>query len=222
MRAVNLLPKDAGRGRARRPLGRVALVGVLGTAVVVTGLAVGFLGANGAVEEKRAELERVRVQLAVTPRPARANTASSNGKLADERAKRASALGSALADRVSWDRLLRRFSLVLPGDVWLTTLSGTAPNAAGAASPTSGTASSGGSSRGGTASGASPTGAPTGFTLQGYAYSHEGVARLISRLDALPELKNVQLQKSELTELAGREVVQFGVLADVRTGEASR
>lgn len=212
MRAVNLLPKDAMRRRGGKPLGPLALVAVLGAALVMTALAVAYLRADGAAEEKRAELERLRVQLAVTPRPRR-TAPPVDPKLADERANRASALASAFSSRVSWDRLLRRFSLVLPNDVWLTSLSGTAPAAsdgtAGAPPATT---------TGSTASTPAAAGVPTGFVLQGRAYSHQGVARLISRLETLPDLENVQLQKSELTELAGADVVDFAVAADVRPG----
>ena len=219
MRAVNLLPQDAGR-RGRKPLSPLALVAVLAAALVVTALAVAYLRADSAVEEKRAELERMRVQLAVTPRPRRAESAA-NPQLASEREKRATALASAFANRVSWDRLLRRFSLVLPNDVWLTSLSGTAPeastdapapNAPGTATTTSGT----GTTTGGAASTPVAAGAPSGFVAQGRSYSHAGVARLISRLETLPDLTNVQLQSSTLAELAGADVVEFTVLADVR------
>jgi len=37
------------------------------------------------------------------------------------------ALSAALTSRVAWDRVFREFSLVLPDDVWLTTLSAKSP-----------------------------------------------------------------------------------------------
>jgi Tfp pilus assembly protein PilN len=213
MRAVNLLPKEAARRHFRAPFGSVALVAIVGAAAVVVALAFAFLQAQNAVDEKRSELESAKLELAVTPRPEPAAKPAGN-ELADERAKRASAFASAFSSRVAWDRVLRRFSLVLPNDVWLATLSATAPGSASTA--TTSTSPSGSSSSATTSSDAEAAGAPTGFTVTGYAYSHAGVARLLSRLDVLPDLTNVQLQTSAVTQLGESEVVQFTVLADVR------
>jgi hypothetical protein len=59
--------------------------------------------------------------------------------------------------------------------------------------------------------------AATGFTLDGYTYSHPAVARLLSRLAVVPDLVNVQLQQSMLTKVAGdAQAVHFVIVADVR------
>jgi hypothetical protein len=63
--------------------------------------------------------------------------------------------------------------------------------------------------------------APTGFTIMGYTYSHDGVARLLSRLSVMPDLTNVQLQTSARAKVGSQEVVQFTILANVRTGGAT-
>jgi len=60
-----------------------------------------------------------------------------------------------------------------------------------------------------------PGTAPTGFVINGYTYSQDGVARLLSRLNVLPDLTNVQLQTSSLTRVGTQDVVQFTILADV-------
>jgi hypothetical protein len=54
--------------------------------------------------------------------------------------------------------------------------------------------------------------------LDGYGYSQQAVARLLSRLQVVPDLKNVQLKTSKSSELGGRKVVQFSILADIRYG----
>ena len=54
-----------------------------------------------------------------------------------------------------------------------------------------------------------------GFTISGYTYSQDGVARLLSRLNVLPDLHNVQLQTSSLTKVGTQDIVQFTILADV-------
>ncbi len=215
MRAVNLLPKDVGGRRSRRSLSPVALVALFGAAVVATGLSAGFIHARSTLDAKQTELEAAKVELAVTPKPARKAKNADNG-LAAERAQRAQALGAAYSKRVAWDRVLRRFALVLPDDIWLTGLTANAPDASA-----SGTAPAPSSSSSAPASGAPTAGAPSAFMVTGYGYSHEGVARLLSRLEVLPDLTNVQLQSSARQIVGGRTIVQFTIVADIRTGAAS-
>jgi len=108
-----------------------------------------------------------------------------------------------MANRVAWDRIFREFSLVLPDDVWLTTLTAHSPVSPSAA----GVASSGG--------------APTEFTITGRTYSHDGVARLLSRLQVIPDLQNVTLVSSSLSQVSGQPVVEFNIVADIRTASGS-
>ena len=199
MRAVNLLSADAARhsrlsGVTDRLPNAAALVAIVGATIVASGLAVAMILLGNGEAVKRQELEQERLQLALIPK----SVAGQDGgdALGAAGAPRRTALASALAGRVAWDRVLRRFSLVVPGDVWLTTLAlqGQAAAAAGAA----------------------PAAGGQSFSLAGYTYSHDGVARLLSRLELLPELADVQLQSSTLTELSGRRVVQFTIGASVR------
>lgn len=218
MRAVNLLPRDVGGRGSRRSLSPVALVALFGAAVVVTALSVGFVHARSTLDAKETELEAAKVELAVTPKPPRNAKKADNG-LATERAQRAEALGAAYSKRVAWDRVLRRFALVLPDDIWLTGLTANAPSASGSATaPPTSTSSSSSSTA---PSGAATAGAPSAFMVTGYAYSHEGVARLLSRLEVVPDLTNVQLQTSARQTLTATKIVQFTIVADIRTGEAS-
>jgi Tfp pilus assembly protein PilN len=199
VRAVNLLPRqDVVERKPRESRNPAKVVAALGGTVVVIGLVAGMLLASQAVGDRRAELEAAQAELAGTPRPP--EDAAAGTQLASVREQRVVALASAIAQRVSWDRVLRRFALVLPEDVWLTSLSGTVPTGPAAAAVTA------------------PGANPTGFTITGYTYSHGGVARLLSRLSVVPDLTNVQLQTSTLAELGGREIVQFTILADVRRG----
>ncbi|MGH3103159.1 MAG: PilN domain-containing protein [Gaiellaceae bacterium] len=195
MRAVNLLPRDEGRRKAQRKAPRpVVLVAAIGGSIVVTGLAAGVILTSSSLAGKREELEQRTIELAVTPPPPAQPSQIQTG-LAGQQAPRVAAVSSALAGRVSWDRVLRRFSLVLPDDVWLRTLSVKSP--VGGAEP-------------------APGATPTGFSISGYTYSHAAVARLLSRLAVLPDITNVQLQRSNLTKLGSQEIVEFAILADVR------
>jgi hypothetical protein len=52
-------------------------------------------------------------------------------------------------------------------------------------------------------------------TLTGYTYQQRDVAELLTRLSALPRLKNVQLSGSQLSSVAEKDVIQFTILADL-------
>ena len=57
---------------------------------------------------------------------------------------------------------------------------------------------------------------PTGFTLDGYTYSQDGVARVLTRLMVVPDLSNVQLSSSSVTKVGTQNIVQFTIVANVR------
>ena len=121
------------------------------------------------------------------------------------------ALNSALSKRIAWDRLLREFALVLPDDVWLLSLSAQAPSSATAtAAPTTSSTSS-----------IPALGGQLGFSIEGYTYSHDAVARLLTRLAVVPDLQQVQLVTSEQTELGDRTIIHFKIAANVRAPGAS-
>ncbi|HEV8249702.1 MAG TPA: PilN domain-containing protein [Gaiellaceae bacterium] len=199
MRAVNLLPKDETQ-RSRKQTSWPVVIGLAGSAVVIAALGAGLLQTRGAVSERQDELQSVSAELAAMPAAAD-KPADRTAELAAERGKRAAALASAFTYHVSWDRVLRRFALVLPDDVWLTSLTAKAPKIPGPDVVASTTDA-----------------APSGFTITGYTYSQEGVARLLARLSVLPDLTNVQLQTSALTDIGERPVIQFTILANVRAG----
>jgi Tfp pilus assembly protein PilN len=198
MRAVNLLPRDE---RAKRTTAEQApiFVGLGLLLVVFIVLCVMFLGESASVKDKQNALGDAKAQLAQLPPLPKAQTAIEAG-LAGEQKARVSAVTSALSRRVSWDRVLREFATVLPDDVWLTSLSAHAPSSPASAAP---------------AAPVAPGTAPDGFVINGYTYSQDGVARLLSRLNVLPDLTNVQLQTSSLTKVGLQDVVQFTILANV-------
>lgn len=197
MRAVNLLPKDAGKPQRRTP-DPLVLVGGGGGLLVAAVLGIMTMSAGGALVEKRDAVADAETRLQLIPAPEQPVSPLDAG-LAQQQQQRSTALTAALATRVSWDRILRRFSLVLPEDVWLTSLAAKAPTVVASATP----------------------GVPTGFILSGYTYSHDGVARLLSRLSVLPDLANVQLQRSALNKLGEQDIVEFSIAADIKTGAQS-
>jgi Tfp pilus assembly protein PilN len=217
VQAINLLPRDDGRGTQRKGTNVVVLVGVIG-AVLVTALVSGlFLRAHSKVAARQAELKSAKQELAMIPKPAQTQVQQQDALVADKQA-RVGALSAALARRVAWDRVLREFSLVLPNDVWLLNLSAKAPTSAIATGVTpAAPASSSASSSSGSSSTASAVPAATQeFAIEGYTYSHDAVARLLTRLAVVPDLTNVQLQSSERAKLGGRPIVHFRISADVK------
>lgn len=197
MRAVNLLPRDetprsfeAKRGVAFGAAGGAAFVTVL--------LAAAMISAGGATSEQRARIDSLNAELAALPQPSTdGETGVTDETLVADKSARITALSTALGGRVAWDRVLRQISQVLPRDVWLTSL-------ASIAVPTT------------------PTGAPAGevapgVVLNGSTYSQDGVARVLARLSVTPALTNVRLQSSTVQPIGSRRIVQFTIMADLRT-----
>ncbi len=208
MRAVNLLPHEEQRASFGGRSARVAVAGTVGFVLVSALLVTSMLSAGGSVTEKRNTLEGLRSSFAALPQPSEEDSTAS-AQLSNEKSQRIVALSGALGGRVAWDRVLREVSLVLPDDVWLTSLSATSPAAAAAASA---------------AAGSAPASAlaPTSFSLSGATYSQPAVARLLSRLSVVPDLSNVTLESSATQPVGEKEVVQFTIHASVKEeGRAS-
>lgn len=222
MRAINLLPRE--EQTSRFPGSRTPLLVAAGGVVAVTAASVLLvMSASGTIDEREAELASIEASLARLPRPPK--TVVSQGALQQERHNRVAALSAALSGRAQFDRLFRELALVLPEDAWLTGLTAAAPSGAvpvaapGSAPPPP-----------------SATGS-AGVTITGATYTHDAVARVLSRLAVVPSLENVQLTASALvvpqeeTAASGTQpapstgnrtpFVTFTVTASLRTEGAS-
>ncbi len=207
MRAVNLLPRQQVQQKRERSNPTV-LVAAIGGAAVLLALVGGALLANRSVDRQQQALSAARAELAATPaHHLSASTQAFRRSVLTQREQRSLALAAAIGKRVAWDRILRRFALVLPNDVWLTSLTGTVP--LDSAAPTTATAP-----------GALPA-APTALTINGYTYSQASVARLLERLQVLPDLENVQLTNSQTSPLGNKNVVSFTIVSDIRQGRGA-
>jgi Tfp pilus assembly protein PilN len=205
MRAVNLLPRDD-QSRGKKPQNVPALIATA-LIVLVTGLiGITYLSAKSSAQAKQSEVDGAKAELAMLPSVSEIEAKNApRQKLRGEHDARVSALSSALTRRTAWDRILREISLVLPDDVWLRSMSATSPTPANGPGKT-----------------ATPLGLPpTLMTIEGSTYSHDAVARLITRLAVIPDLTNVWLTRSELGMVAGRTIVSFSILADVRQSGAT-
>jgi len=205
MRAVNLLPRQAVEQKRELP-NSVALGAALAGAAVLLVLVAGFLLANRSVDRQRQALADARAVLAATPaKKMSAQTQAFRATLLSQREQRSLALAAAIGKRVAWDRILRRVALVMPDDVWLQSLTGSVP--LDSALPVTAT----------TTPSALPA-TPTALTIQGYTYSQDGVARLLERLEVIPDLKNVQLQTSQSQKIGNQTVISFTIVSDVKKG----
>jgi Tfp pilus assembly protein PilN len=214
MRAVNLLPRQQVQQKRETP-DSVVLVAGIGAAAVVLALLGGFLLANRSVSRQQQALSAARAELAAHPaHHISAKTQSFRQAVLSQREQRSLALASAIGQRVAWDRVLRRFALVLPDDVWLTNLTGNVPLA------TPDTALVPGATATTTTPSALPP-AATELTIQGYTYTQESVARLLERLSVVPDLKNVQLQSSESAIVGKQKVISFTIVSDIRKGRGA-
>ena len=211
MRAVNLLPRDSKQdGRRLTVGGQLALVAPF---VVASVLVAGYLLASSKVNDNRMTLREAQDELAALPVPK--PRPSANPALAVQLDQRVSAVGAALGDRIAWDRVLSEISAVLPSDIWLSTLSAQVPPQPVVAPPQAGSTTT-------TAADTTPVPAPpaTGpLSLTGYAYSQEGVARLLGRLALVPLLQDVKLIQSGRTAIGRQTVYSFSIQAGVRTQE---
>lgn len=201
MRAVNLLPKDHNQKGGNLPSAPV-LAGVCMGVLVAALLGADFMMQSGKIATEQRTFDELQAKVDALP-PAPEGPSAAQTQLAGEHSSRVTALSGAMANRVAWDRIFREFSLVLPSDVWLTSLTAHAPVSPSAA--VTGVAAS------------STPGAPTQFSINGRTYSHDGVARLLSRLQVVPDLQNVTLVSSTMSKVGSQEVVDFSILADIRT-----
>ena len=202
MRAVNLLPLDHGQ-RTIKKESLPVLVGGCSGLLVLAVLGAMFMMGSGKIASQQRKLDDLNRQFQALPPPPPGPSAAQQ-QLAGEQSARVSALTTALSSRVSWDRVFREFSLVLPDDVWLTSLTAKSP-----ISPATNASSTGGSTQ------------PSMFMIQGRTYSHDGVARLLSRLQVVPDLTNVQLISSTRSKVGNQPVVEFTIAADIASAAGS-
>ena len=205
MRAINLLPRDAAARKSFKDEDPAVVIGSALGAVVILALGAGFLNVHSKVGNEQIKLNAARTQLAgmanqhvqtpKTPKPVKQMTIVPVPAITQEEQPRLDALTSAMSQRISWDRILREFSQVLPSDVSVTTLQLNDPGA-----------SAGGAAAGG----------GTGLSISGSAYSHDGVARLLSRLELLPDLEDIKLANSD----GESGSVQFSITAGIKGAPA--
>ncbi len=181
MRAVNLIPSEAGGGgRGGASIGPWALFAVLGLLLVGV---LAYVLTNNQLVDRRAQLASLQTQAhAVQVQADAARPYREFAALAQARVETVRQLGAA---RFDWHRAFANLAQVIPGDVWLTSLLGTvAPGVSvdGAGSGDTGSLRS-----------ALPNPA---IELTGCTTGNDEVARLISRLRLMTGVVRVALSSA--------------------------
>jgi type IV pilus assembly protein PilN len=124
MRPVNLIPPEERRdGSAQLRGGPLAYIVVGALALLLIGVVLLVDTGNQVSAEKE---EITRLQSEITATKAKAQRLAAYTSLAELHDRRVSTVTSLATSRFDWERVIRELSLILPGDIWLTNLTGTA------------------------------------------------------------------------------------------------
>src|ERR671918_186094 len=192
---INLLPPEIReRQRYRRRTAAVILIGI----IVLAALGAFYVLEVMRLADVREDLEAQQQRNAQLQQ--RIAELQRFAELQQELQDTRTLLSTLLADRVLWSGVLRDVSLVIPGEMWLSGLTG---------------ASIGAETEGETTT--TTTGAPVvpggglvaQITFNGFAFDHRDVALWLSRLEDVRGFVNPWLSNSQKTPIGLTEVVQF-------------
>jgi Tfp pilus assembly protein PilN len=186
VRAVNLIPADAERGGGKISLklapATYALLGVLAAALVLVTM---YVLANNQVASKKATLATLQSEL--TQAQAEASHLSAYAQFASLAQTRVQTVRGIAATRFNWSTALGNLARVVPHNASLQSLSGTVVPGANV-----------GGGGGGSSLRADLQG--PAFELMGCTSTQVDVARLISRLRAMPDVMRVALGSSNKSD----------------------
>jgi Tfp pilus assembly protein PilN len=124
MRPVNLIPTEERPGE-RKPMrgGPLAYIVVGALVAALLGVTV-FAVTSNQISDSKAEIATLEEEKADVE--ARAQALDAYTQFHSLREQRVATVSSLADSRFDWERVMRELALVLPGDVWLTNLTGTA------------------------------------------------------------------------------------------------
>jgi len=204
MRPVNLIPPEQRRGDGAQLRSGPLLYIVLGAlALALIGVTMLVLTGNR-ISESKAEIATLGREDAVAQAKAKRLSAYTQFRTLAE--QRIATVRSLADSRFDWERVMRELALVLPSNVWLTSLNASA-------SPGSVTGGEGGGSgsslRGGIAGPA--------LELSGCAAGQEAVAGFVTALEDIDGVTRVGVTTSELASKKGEAGSGKGGGGDCRT-----
>lgn len=195
---INLLPPETKeRQRVRRQTVGVVVVGVL----LLVALGAFFMlqqARLASAENDLREQQAINAEL-----QQEVNDLEQFDQLAAEVEASRGLIAQLLENQVLWSGVLRDISLVIPGQVWLDTLSGTIT-----ADPSTGAA---------TTTTTGPEGLIGSISFAGNGFDHRSVALWLARLEDVSGFVNPWLASSTKSEIGPFEVVDFQSSVDLST-----
>ncbi len=189
MRPVNLIPPEDRRGdRAPLRSGPLSYVVIGALAVVLLAVTLLVTTSNG-ISDKQAQVAQLEAERDAATAQATKLTAYS--EFASLRQVREGTLASLAQSRFDWERVMRELALVIPEDVTLTNLNGSAT---------------------GTAEGSTSTTeiAAPNLSVTGCAADHDAVARFVAALEDIDGVTRVGLTRDETPDQAVTESASVG------------
>jgi Tfp pilus assembly protein PilN len=186
VRPVNLIPPDQRKGAARAageatPVGVYVLLGTLGVALLAV---VAMVLTTNSVNSKTEELSKVKAEEQGVKEVA--DALRPYGTFAQISEARQTEISALTSSRFNWERALRQLSRTIPDDVWLL-------NIGGSVAPGIDVSDAGG---GGNTSALREKANAPAFTMTGCTFSQHAVARMMTRMQNLDDVTDVQLAKS--------------------------
>jgi Tfp pilus assembly protein PilN len=205
MRPVNLIPPEERPGE-RKPMrgGPLAYIVVGALAAAVIGVAVLAVTSNQ-ISDSKAEIAKLESEKSAVEARAKALDAYTQFHSVSE--QRIATVTSLADSRFDWQRVMHELALVLPSDVWLSSLTGTASPAVSA---------SGGASISLRASIPGPA-----LEITGCASSQEAVAGFVQALKDMDGVTRVGMQSSSLAGSPEGESASSGSTTTATCGTRS-
>jgi Tfp pilus assembly protein PilN len=174
MRPVNLIPADQQRS-SKTPIrtGPIAYL-LVGALAIGLGLVTMLVLTNNKIADHKTEIANLEAQQAAATQKAQQFASFTN--FASLEQSRRQTVANLADSRFDWERVMRELSRVLPSNVWLTDLTGTAGGGTDAAS-------------------GAPASGPT-LTISGCAVTQDGVAGFLSALRDIDGVTRVGLSSS--------------------------
>lgn len=194
MRPVNLIPADQRRGtHGQMRTGPLPYLLLGGLVALLIGVAL-LVNTSAQISDRQAELSRLEREDAGAK--AKAERLTAYVQFQTVREQRLSTVVSLADSRFDWERVMREMALIIPGDVWLSSLN---------ASASSGSGAEGGG--GGSLRGAIPGPA---LEINGCAKGQEAVAGFVTALKDIDGVTRVGVEESALPELSAGSVSTGG------------
>jgi Tfp pilus assembly protein PilN len=206
VRPVNLIPPEDRRGEQAPlrtgPLPYIVLGALVAALIGITAMVL----VGNQISESKAEVAKLESEDSIAA--ARAQQLASYTQFRSMSEQRVATVQSLADSRFDWERVMRELSLVLPGNVWLTSLTATASPAV--------SIDGGGGSSGGNLRAQVPGPA---LELNGCASGQEAVAGFVTALKDIDGVTRVGVESSELGE-EGEEATTGSTEVGANTGSS--